>query len=155
MSVTYHLAVDIGASSGRHILGHVEDGRVILEEVYRFENNPEERKMAICAGIFPALLSCTEGMRACRTAGKLPVSMGIDTWGVDFVLLDREGKLMGDAVAYRDGRTSGMDVISEKCVPFEELYERTGIQKQVFNTLYQLTVLQRNSRICWNVPIGC
>ena len=50
---------------------------------------------------------------------------------------------MGDAVAYRDGRTSGMDVISEKCVPFEELYERTGIQKQVFNTLYQLTALQK------------
>lgn len=143
MSVTYYLAVDIGASSGKHILGHVEDGRVILEEVYRFENNPEEKNGHLCWDLSRLFSHVLEGMRACRTAGKLPVSMGIDTWGVDFVLLDREGKLLGDAVAYRDGRTSGMDVISEKCVPFEELYERTGIQKQVFNTLYQLTALQK------------
>lgn len=136
--MTYFLAVDMGASGGRHILAHLEQGKIILEEIYRFDNGMVERDGHLCWQMDRLWEHVLKGMAACKAAGKVPVSMGIDTWGVDYVLLDKAGNLLGDTVAYRDGRTQGMDAKLEQTMPFAELYRRTGIAKQPFNTVYQL-----------------
>ncbi len=138
----YYLAVDIGASSGRHILSHLENGKIILEEIYRFSNGMVEvdgEKVWDSKKLFEDILT---GMRKCYELGKIPVSMGIDTWAVDFALLDKEDHLIGKTVGYRDGRTKGMDQEVYKVISQDELYERTGIQKQIFNTIYQLMAVK-------------
>jgi len=138
----YYLAIDIGASSGRHILSHMENGKIVLEEVYRFPNGMEEhegRKVWDVDGLFEEI---NTGMKKCKELGKIPVSVGIDTWAVDFVLLDQNDERIGDAVAYRDERTKNMDEKVYELVAEKELYGRTGIQKQVFNTIYQLMALK-------------
>ena len=130
----YYLAVDIGASSGRHILGHLEDGRMVLEEVYRFPNGMKETHGHLCWDTDELFSHIKEGMKRCKELGKLPVSMGIDTWAVDYVFLDHEDRVVGDTVGYRDNRTAGMDTEVYKLIPEKELYARTGIQKQNFRT---------------------
>lgn len=139
----YFLAVDIGASSGRHILAHMERGRMVLEEIYRFPNQMVAKDGELCWDVDQLFQEILAGMRACACAGKVPASMGIDTWGVDFVLLDGAGGRIGNAVAYRDKRTQGMMEEVYRLIPEEELYQRTGIQKQSFNTIYQLMALKR------------
>lgn len=138
----YYLAIDIGASSGRHILAHLEEGRMVLEEVYRFPNGMKEKDGELVWDVEELFAQIKLGMKKCRELGKIPVSVGVDTWGVDFVLLDGEGKRIGNAVAYRDGRTRGMDGEVYKRIPEEELYARTGIQKAIYNTIYQLMALK-------------
>lgn len=140
--MNYYLAVDIGASSGRHILSHLENGKIILEEIYRFENGIKEVdgfKTWDASELFQHILT---GMKKCKEIGKIPVSMGIDTWAVDFVLLDKEDNPIGPVVAYRDGRTKDMDKEVYKLISEEDLYHRTGIQKQLFNTIYQLMAIK-------------
>ena len=141
----YHLAVDIGASSGRHILGHVEQGRMVLEEIYRFGNTQVWRNGHDCWDLETLWAHILAGLQACKAAGKIPATLGIDTWAVDFVLLDGEGRPVGDAVAYRDGRTAGLREMLEPALPFARHYARTGIQYQPFNTAYQLAALQREA----------
>lgn len=138
----YYLAVDIGASSGRHILGHMENGKIVLEEIHRFLNAMTEKDGELCWDVDRLFVEIKEGMKKCALAGKIPHSMGIDTWAVDFVLLDGEGNRIGNAAAYRDERTNGMDQLVCQVISEEELYRRTGIQKQKFNTIYQLMALQ-------------
>lgn len=138
----YYLAVDIGASSGRHILAHLEDGKMMLEEIHRFPNGMVQKDGENVWDVDELFAQIKLGMKKCAEAGKIPVSIGIDTWGVDFVLLDAEGKRIGNAVAYRDGRTKGMDEEVYKKIPEDELYARTGIQKAIFNTIYQLMALK-------------
>ena len=138
----YYLAVDIGASSGRHILSHLQDGKIILEEIHRFPNGMIDKnghKVWDSEQLFREIIT---GMKKCKELGKIPYSMGIDTWAVDFALLDENGSLLGDTVGYRDGRTKGMDELVYQTIPLEELYARTGIQKQIFNTIYQLKAVQ-------------
>ncbi len=139
----YYLAIDIGASSGRHILGHMEDGKLVLEEVYRFDNKQVHKNGHDCWDVANLWNGILGGLRACKAAGKIPHTVGIDTWAVDFVLLDENDRVIGDAVAYRDSRTEGMREAVSAVIPAEELYARTGIQYQPFNTIYQLTALQR------------
>ena len=139
----YYLAVDIGASSGRHIISWLEDGKMILEEVHRFPNGMKEKNGHKCWDQAQLFEEIKTGMKKCAAMGKIPCSMGIDTWAVDFALLDKEGKLIGDTVGYRDSRTQGMDEEVYKIIPQEELYGRTGIQKQIFNTIYQLMALKQ------------
>lgn len=141
----YYLAVDIGASSGRHILGAVKDGKLILEEVYRFENRQIHQNGHDCWDMEHLWQGILDGLKKCGELGKIPSTIGIDTWAVDFVLLDENGGRIGDAVAYRDSRTEGMDRIVEAVISPEELYRKTGIQKQSFNTIYQLTALKREA----------
>ena len=141
----YYLAIDIGASSGRHILGHVENGRMVLEEMYRFETQQIHKNDHDCWNIAGLWNHILEGLKICKAAGKIPVTMGIDTWAVDFVLLDGQGNPVNDAVAYRDKRTAGMDEIVSRVISPAELYERTGIQKQIFNTIYQLIALKKEN----------
>lgn len=138
----YYLAIDIGASSGRHILGHMEDGKMVLEEIHRFPNGMKEKDGHKCWDTEALFSAIVEGMKKCKEAGKIPVSMGIDTWAVDFVLLDKEDRMIGNAVGYRDSRTAGMDKKVYEIIPEESLYGRTGIQKQIFNTIYQLMAVK-------------
>ncbi len=133
-----YLAVDIGASGGRHIVAWLEGKRIITKEVYRFENGMEMKNGHLCWDAEGLVRHVVAGMKACGEQGYEPVSMGIDTWGVDFVLLDKDGNMVGDLVAYRDSRTEGMDKLLEEDMPFEELYRITGIAKQPFNTVYQM-----------------
>ena len=139
----YYLAIDIGASSGRHILGSVRNGKILLEEVFRFENRQVRRNGHDCWDMENLWAGIMNGLKACKALGKVPATIGIDTWAVDFVLLDRNGKPVGDTVAYRDNRTDGMDRLVEGVIPPDELYARTGVQKQIFNTIYQLMALKQ------------
>jgi len=141
----YYLAVDIGASSGRHIISYLQDGKMVLEEVHRFPNGMVDKnghKVWDSKQLFNEILA---GMKKCKELGKIPTSMGIDTWAVDFALLDKDGQLIGDTVGYRDGRTQGMDEEVYKIISQEKLYERTGIQKQMFNTIYQLMAVKKQN----------
>ena len=152
-----YLAVDIGASSGRHILGWLEDGKMRLSEVYRFKNGAAQKNGRLCWDADGLQRHVLAGLRACAAHGApegsalagcapealLPESVSIDTWGVDFVLLDENLNRIGDAVAYRDGRTAGVPEKLEAVLPFAELYARTGIQRQVYNTVYQLWSLRQ------------
>ena len=143
MDIQPHLAIDIGASGGRHILGWLQDGQIRLEEIYRFQNGMAQKDGCLCWDVDALFSQVVAGLAKCAEIGKIPVSAGIDTWGVDFVLLDRDGNRIGPAVAYRDSRTEGMDAEVYKCVPETKLYARTGIQKQIFNTIFQLMALKK------------
>lgn len=134
----YYLGIDIGASSGRHILSWIEDGLIRTEEIYRFSNAMVEKDGHLCWDIRGLYQEILTGMKKCRELGKIPVSMGIDTWAVDYILLDEEDEILGNPYAYRDNRTEGMDAQVYECINEKELYDRTGIQKQPFNTIYQL-----------------
>ena len=134
----YYLAVDIGASSGRHMLGHLEDGKMRLEEIYRFENGMANKDGKLLWDTKRLFVEILNGMKECAKAGKIPESMSIDTWAVDYVLLDGQDQVLGDTYGYRDGRTRGCDREVYQMIGEAELYARTGIQKQMFNTVYQL-----------------
>lgn len=138
----YYLAIDIGASSGRHILGCVKDGRMALEEIYRFPNGMKSVDGQLCWDVEELFAHIKAGMKKCKELGKIPVSLGIDTWAVDYVLLDENDKIVGNTVGYRDGRTKGMDALVYEKIPLDELYQRTGIQKQIFNTIYQFMAVK-------------
>lgn len=141
----YYLAVDIGASSGRHMLASMVDGKMQLEEVYRFPNGMDNKNGTLCWDVERLFNEIKTGLKKCKELGKIPVSMGIDTWGVDYVLLDKDNKILGETVGYRDSRTDGMDEkVYEKISP-EDLYKRTGIQKQSFNTIYQLMAVKETN----------
>ena len=141
--MTYHLAIDIGASSGRHILGHLEDGKMILEEVFRFDNSQVRKDGHDCWDHQALARSVLQGVAKCKEIGKIPATIGIDTWGVDFVLLDDRGLPCSDMVAYRDARTEGADALVDAAISADELYSRCGIQKMLFNTIYQLAALKK------------
>jgi len=133
-----YLAIDIGASSGRHIVSWLEDGKIETREVYRFPNGADMKNGHLCWDIEALEYHVVAGLRAAREQGYTPESIGIDTWAVDFILLDREGKRLGDAVAYRDARTAGMDTELEKTLSFKDHFALCGIAKQPFNTVYQM-----------------
>ncbi|MGN0308704.1 MAG: rhamnulokinase family protein, partial [Lachnospiraceae bacterium] len=139
----YFLAIDIGASSGRHILGSLVNGKIVLEEVYRFSNGMDNIDGSLCWDVDRLFKEILTGMKKCKEIGKIPASVGIDTWGVDFVLLDKEDKIVGKAVGYRDHRTNGMDEEVYKLISEDELYARTGIQKAIYNTIYQLMAVKK------------
>lgn len=140
----YYLAVDIGASSGRHMLASMKDGKMQLEEVYRFPNGMDNKNGTLCWDVDRLITEIKNGLKKCKEIGKIPVSMGIDTWGVDYVLLDKDDKILGDTVGYRDSRTEGMDEKVYEVIPQDDLYARTGIQKQIFNTIYQLMAVKQS-----------
>ncbi len=142
---TYYAAVDIGASSGRLMLSEVVDGKIMMEEIHRFSNGLSEMDGHMCWDTEYLFGEIKTGLKKCKEIGKLPSTMGIDTWGVDFVLLDENDKLIGQAVGYRDNRTEGMDAEVYKYISEKDLYARTGIQKAIFNTIYQLMALKVNN----------
>ena len=134
---TYFLAIDIGASSGRHIMGWLEDGAIKTEEVYRFPNGVTEADGHLTWDVDALLAHVKTGIDAALERFPDIESLSIDTWGCDYVLLCGDQEVR-PCYAYRDGRTEAViDAVHGK-VPFEELYERTGCQFQPFNTIYQL-----------------
>lgn len=135
----YFLAIDIGASSGRHILSWLEDGKLRTEEVHRFDNQIREEGKSLFWDTDALIHEITEGLRKCHEIGKIPISLGIDTWGVDYLLLDPGGSTLSEAYCYRDQRTEGLPEEIDKKISFSDLYQRVGIQRLPFNTIYQLS----------------
>lgn len=133
----YYLAVDIGASSGRHILGWKEDGKMNIQELYRFPNGVKENEGHLTWDIEALLYHVKHGIDEALKNYPDILSLSIDTWGVDYVLMKGDSEIL-PCYAYRDGRTEKViDEVHSK-IPFSELYRRTGIQFQPFNTIYQL-----------------
>lgn len=141
----YSLAVDIGASSGRVILGSLENDQLLLQEIHRFDNHLIEKNGHFCWDIDHLFTEIKTGIQKCNKQNIKPVSIGIDTWAVDFVLLDENDQLLTDAIAYRDPRTDGMMEEVFQIIDKKELYSRTGIQFLPFNTIYQLYALKKES----------
>lgn len=136
--MAYCLAIDIGASSGRHILGDYQNGEIFMTEVYRFENGFSSVGENLVWDVEHLNQSILAGLKECKKIGKIPQTVAIDTWGVDYVLLDEDGKKLFPAVSYRDERTVGVPEKVDAIISMEELYQRTGIQRQNYNTIYQL-----------------
>ncbi len=134
----YYLAIDIGASSGRHILGYLEDGKLKLQEVYRFENGFNNVDGSLAWDMEHLFNEVKNGIKQCSVIGKIPTTIAIDTWGVDYVLLDENKKELWPAYCYRDSRTDAVIPKVEEIIPQAELYAKTGIQKMAYNTVYQL-----------------
>ncbi len=128
------LAFDFGASSGRAILGSIENGKIECKEIHRFENAPRMVGDTFRWDFNDLFSNVIEGI---KKAGEFD-SIGIDTWGVDYGLIDAEGKLIADPVHYRDARTDNIPEEVFKTVSAEEIYNRTGIQFMNFNTLFQM-----------------
>ena len=141
----YYLAIDIGASSGRHILAEIVDEKIKLEEVYRFWNGMDDVDGSLCWDVDRLFGEIITGLKKCKEIGKIPSYMGIDTWGVDYVLLDKDDRILGKTYGYRDRRTTGMDEKVYEMISQEDLYKRTGIQKAIFNTIYQLMAVKQNN----------
>ena len=134
----YYLAIDIGASSGRHILGSICDGKLVLEEIYRFDNGIKSENGTLVWDIENLFTQVKAGIARCKEIGKIPETVAIDTWGVDYVLLDEHKKEILPAVSYRDSRTEKAAREVAEILPQSILYSKTGIQKQNYNTIYQL-----------------
>lgn len=132
--MTYYLAIDIGASSGRHILAKIKNNKIKIEEIYRFKNNVTEKKGHFYWDVDYLFNEIKKGIKETVRLDKIPRTIGIDTWGVDYVLLDKNNQRLSDVYAYRDLRVD--DVINE--FNQVDLYHKTGIQYQKFNTVYQL-----------------
>ncbi|MFW6303192.1 MAG: rhamnulokinase [Candidatus Sumerlaeota bacterium] len=140
-----YLAVDLGASSGRVVRGVLEDRKLTIEEKGRFENGMIPVQGRLYWDILHLFGSIRNALAACPDDEPKPESVGVDSWGVDVVLLAADGSMAGQAVGYRDSRTDNiMDIFFEK-IPAKEIYERTGIQFLQFNTLYQFFAMLRNS----------
>lgn len=133
----YYLAIDIGASSGRHIVGHEEDGNIVCDEVYRFANGVKSENGHLVWDIDSLFASVCEGIRIALQKYPKIESLAIDTWGVDYVLISGD-KEIRPCYAYRDSRTASAISAVHAIMPFEKLYSKTGIQFQSFNTIYQL-----------------
>jgi rhamnulokinase len=132
------LAFDLGAESGRAVLGRYDGSRLRLTEVHRFANGPVRARDGLHWDVRRLFEEIKRGLALCRQQYGRPASIGIDTWGVDFALLDRQGDLLGEPFHYRDSRTEGVMEEAFKRVPRHEIFECTGIQFLPFNTLYQL-----------------
>ena len=135
------LAFDFGASSGRAILGRFDGQRIELEEIHRFTNDPVRVGDTLYWDILRLFHEVKQGLVKTKSCGPID-SLGIDTWGVDFGLIDAEGRLLENPVHYRDARTYGVMEQVFQIVPKDEIYRRTGIQFMHFNTIFQLYALK-------------
>ena len=136
------LAVDLGAESGRLFLGSLGGGRVDLREVHRFPNVPVRVADGLHWDVLRIVHEVKEGLAKTARESEDLASVGVDSWGVDFALLDRDGALVSNPYHYRDPRTEGMREKATQRVPDEELYRTTGIQFLPINTLYQLLAFE-------------
>lgn len=134
----YVLGIDIGASSGRHILGYIENEKLKLTEIYRFENYLTKTDDGLCWDISHLLGEVVNGIKQCKILNKIPKTIAIDTWGVDYVLIDKQENEIFPAFSYRDLRTELSVKEVTSIIPFSSLYRKTGIQMQSFNTVFQM-----------------
>jgi rhamnulokinase len=138
-----YIAVDLGAESGRVMLGRIADGRLTLEQIHRFGNGPTQEQGALRWNFRVLLQEIKTGIRMAAQAVDGAVGgIGVDTWGVDFGLLDADGLLLEDPYHYRDSRTNGMMDKAFAIMPKRRIYENTGIQFMQLNSLYQLLAMR-------------
>lgn len=137
------LAFDFGGGSGRAILGSLKDGNIRMEEVYRFSNDPVTINGTMYWDTLRQFFEIKQGMLYAKQKGGFD-SVGIDTWGVDFGLIDAHGSLLESAVHYRDDRTVGMQEEVFQELSKKEIYEITGNQFENFNTIFQLYSLVKH-----------
>jgi len=130
-------AVDLGATSGRVMVGTVGEGRLELEEVHRFGNGPVRAGGTLYWDVLGLYRETLAGLRLAAAGGPVD-AIGIDSWAVDYGLVGANGALLGNPVSHRDPRTAGVREQVVKVVPEQELYATTGLQQLPFNTLYQL-----------------
>ena len=136
-----YLALDLGAESGRGLLGKFDGETLALEEVHRFPNGPVRLLDTLHWDLLHLFESCKIALKKAATGRSLD-GVGIDTWGVDFGLVGRGDTLLGNPVHYRDARTDGMIEAASKLVPLEKIYEITGLQFLPINTAYQLLAMK-------------
>ena len=143
MDKKYFFAVDLGATSGRTIVGTLDDGKVILEELTRFDNNLIEANGHFYWDIYALYFEIIKGLKAAKQRDLCITSIGIDTWGVDFVCVAADGSV-SQPIAYRDPHTfDAMDDYLENVMSREKVYDVTGIQFMNFNSIFQLYAMKR------------
>lgn len=133
----YYLAIDIGATSGRHIIGWKESGEIKTKEIYRFPNGVTKQDGHLIWNVDSLTESVIEGIRRAFSIYPEIESLSVDTWGVDYVLLEKDREIL-PVYAYRDGRTQEMIPKVHEIIPFSSLYQKVGCQFQPFNSIYQL-----------------
>ncbi|MCZ6635546.1 MAG: FGGY family carbohydrate kinase, partial [bacterium] len=143
-ATTTYLAYDLGASSGRSVIGLFDGNRITLQETHRFPNSG----VAVGENLYWDILSLFDHMcqglrKTVSEHGPDLMGIGVDTWGVDYGLLDAADELLGNPRCYRDPRTQGLMDVAFETVPREEIFEQTGIQFMELNTLYQLLSMAR------------
>ena len=141
-----HLAIDIGASSGRHIVGWLENGEIRTREVYRFPNGVTEKDGHLIWDIDALLFHVKAGIEEALKACPQIESLSVDTWAVDYVLMRGDREVL-PCYAYRDSRNETVIPQAHEQIPFSALYRRTGIQFQPFNTIYQLYADKKAGRL--------
>lgn len=141
-----YLAIDIGASSGRHIVGSSDGGNIKTDEVYRFPNGVKKENGHLVWDVDELFENVVKGIRAALNKYSDIKSLAIDTWGVDYVLMDGDKEIY-PCYAYRDSRTEKVIDKVHSIIPFAELYSRTGIQFQPFNTIYQFFADKESGRL--------
>ncbi len=144
MAQRAYLAIDLGASSGRHVAGLFDGQRLELTEIHRFENGPTAAAGRLYWDVLALWSHIVDGLRAAAAtehAGQI-ASVGVDTWGVDFALLGRGDELLANPIHYRDARTDGLLERAFQVVPRDRIFDETGLQFMQFNTLYQLWAMQ-------------
>jgi rhamnulokinase len=138
-----YIAVDLGAESGRVMLGRVADGRLSLEQIHRFANGPVEENGSLRWDFDRLLSEIKTGIgQAAKKVGGRVAGIGVDTWGVDFGLLGSDGRLIEKPYHYRDSRTNGMMDKAFSLMPKKRIYESTGIQFMQLNSLYQVLAMR-------------
>jgi rhamnulokinase len=137
-----YLAIDLGAGSGRAIVGTIENGQIRLDEVHRFSNKPVKLGDTLYWNFLSLYDNILQGIQAAVKKGYHLEGLAVDTWGVDFGLLDKQGNLIGNPVCYRDSRTDGMPALVADVVAEAEMYRHTGIQQLAINSIYQLFSLR-------------
>ena len=149
--MTDYLALDLGAESGRAIVATLEADRLALKEVHRFGNGPVRLPDGLHWDVLRLWSEIKAGIAAAIKGGAKPVGIGLDTWGVDFALLDKNGALLGNPFHYRDARTDDMMDAVFQCISRDEIFAQTGIQFMQLNTLYQLYAMVRTKSPLFDV----
>lgn len=139
-----YLALDLGAGSGRAIVGTIEDGRIRLDEVHRFNNEPVKLGDTLYWDFLSLFQNIKEGIHRAINKGYDLRGIAVDTWGVDFGLIDKKGRLISNPVCYRDSRTQGMMGKATSRISKEKLYTITGIQQMEINSVFQLLSLEKD-----------
>jgi rhamnulokinase len=139
-----YLALDLGAGSGRAIVGTIENGRIHLDEVHRFNNEPVKLGDTLYWDFLSLFQNIKEGIRQAINKGYDLRGIAVDTWGVDFGLIDKKGRLISNPVCYRDSRTQGMMDKAVSVISKEKLYAVTGIQQMEINSVFQLLSLKKD-----------
>ncbi|MHC4630188.1 MAG: rhamnulokinase, partial [Planctomycetota bacterium] len=146
--VRKYIAVDLGAESGRVMLGSVSADKLVLKEIHRFDNGPIEEAGSLRWDFNKLLSEVKTGIsKAVKTARAQVWGIGIDSWGVDFGLLDADGRLIENPYHYRDSRTNGMMEKAFELMSKREIYENTGVQFMQFNSVYQLLAMRLGNSI--------